>query len=136
MILASASPALRVRTREECRARQLCRTRDHGFVFRRNRAVRADSGAATWAAAQQGPFVAPAAPAALSAPEEFQASVYFPQPDTIRFALPKGAAGDQTFRMVVRPDVSMGGPGDYLHPNHGGYLAVGEAIDLAAVRPH
>jgi hypothetical protein len=31
---------------------------------------------------------------------------------------------------------SMGGPGDYLHPNHGGYLAMGEAIDLAAVLPH
>jgi lysophospholipase L1-like esterase len=28
---------------------------------------------------------------------------------------------------------SMGGPGDYLHPNHGGYLAMGEAIDLKAI---
>jgi lysophospholipase L1-like esterase len=30
---------------------------------------------------------------------------------------------------------SMGGPGDYLHPNHGGYLAMGEAIDLKALLP-
>jgi lysophospholipase L1-like esterase len=65
----------------------------------------AETWVATWTAAQQGAFGAPAAPAALSAPGEFQASVYFPQPDTIRFALPKGAASDQTFRMVMRPDI-------------------------------
>jgi hypothetical protein len=29
----------------------------------------------------------------------------------------------------------MGGPGVHLHPNHGGYLAVGQAVGLAAVMP-
>jgi hypothetical protein len=32
------------------------------------------------------------------------------------------------------PD-SMGGPGDYLHPNHGGCLAVAAATDLPALLP-
>jgi hypothetical protein len=35
----------------------------------------ADAWIASWGAAQQGAFAAPAAPAALSAPGEFQASV-------------------------------------------------------------
>jgi lysophospholipase L1-like esterase len=65
----------------------------------------AENWAATWTAAQQGAFAAPTAPAGLSAPGEFQGSVYFPQPDTIRFALPGGSANGQSFRMVLRPDV-------------------------------
>ena len=34
------------------------------------------------------------------------------------------------------PNTSVGGPGDYVHPNRAGYLAMGYAIDLASlVRP-
>ncbi len=28
------------------------------------------------------------------------------------------------------PDITAGGPGDKLHPNRPGYLAMGQAIDL------
>jgi lysophospholipase L1-like esterase len=60
---------------------------------------------ASWTAAQQGAFVAPSAPAALAAPGAFHSYTYYPQPDVIRFALPNGIASDQTFRMIVRPDL-------------------------------
>ena len=33
------------------------------------------------------------------------------------------------------PDSTTGGPGDKLHPNRAGYLAMGEAIDLDLFRP-
>lgn len=60
---------------------------------------------ASWTAAQQGAFVAPSAPAALAGPGAFHTYTYYPQPDVIRFALAKGIASDQTFRMIVRPDL-------------------------------
>lgn len=74
-------------------------------MFTTAEASAADNWAATWTAAQQGAFSGPTAPAGLSAPGEFQAGTYFPQPDAIRFALPGSAASDQTFRMIVRPDL-------------------------------
>ena len=33
------------------------------------------------------------------------------------------------------PDSTTGGPGDKLHPNRAGYLAMGASIDLGAVAP-
>ena len=67
----------------------------------------AETWVATWTAAQQGVFAAPK-PAALYAPGEFQANAYFPQPDVIRLALPGGVADNQTFRLIVRPDLWEG----------------------------
>jgi lysophospholipase L1-like esterase len=60
---------------------------------------------ATWTASQQGAFAAPASPATVIPDGDFQVEVFFPQPDTMRYALPGGAAADQSFRMVVRPDI-------------------------------
>ena len=60
---------------------------------------------ASWTTGQQGTYAAPDAPVAVIPAGMFQAAKYFPQPDVIRFALPKGAASDQTFRMIVRPDL-------------------------------
>ena len=60
--------------------------------------------AATWTASMQAPFAAHG-PAALMAPGSFQLDTYFPQPDTIRLALADNKAEDQTFRMMVRPDI-------------------------------
>ena len=34
---------------------------------------------------------------------------------------------------LFRPDSTMGGPGDGLHPNRAGYAAMAAAIDLAAL---
>ena len=33
------------------------------------------------------------------------------------------------------PESTTGGPGDKLHPNRSGYLAMGEAIDLDLFKP-
>jgi hypothetical protein len=33
-------------------------------------------------------------------------------------------------RAELRPNSSIGGPGDALHPNRAGYLAMGNAVDL------
>ena len=33
------------------------------------------------------------------------------------------------------PDSTTGGPGDKLHPNRTGYLAMGQAIDLNLFKP-
>jgi hypothetical protein len=33
------------------------------------------------------------------------------------------------------PPSTMGGPGDKLHPNRAGYLAMGNAVDLRALVP-
>lgn len=50
----------------------------------------------------------------------------------------RGAA-DQTFRLILRPDLwgsrvrTAGGPGDRLHPNRAGSQAMAAAIDLAAL---
>jgi hypothetical protein len=33
------------------------------------------------------------------------------------------------------PDSTTGGPGDKLHPNRAGYLAMGMAIDLELFKP-
>ena len=33
------------------------------------------------------------------------------------------------------PDSTIGGPGDKLHPNRTGYLAMGQAIDLDLFKP-
>jgi hypothetical protein len=60
--------------------------------------------AATWTASMQAPFAAHG-PAALAAPGSFQLDTYFPQPDTIRLALADNTARDQTFRMIMRPDI-------------------------------
>lgn len=60
---------------------------------------------ATWTASQQGAYAAPAGPATVIPDGDFQAEVFFPQPDTIRYALPAGAATDQSFRVIVRPDI-------------------------------
>jgi lysophospholipase L1-like esterase len=59
---------------------------------------------ATWTASMQAPFAAHG-PSALIAPGSFQLDTYFPQPDTIRLALANNKAEDQTFRMMVRPDI-------------------------------
>ena len=61
--------------------------------------------AATWTTAQQGAFVAPTEPATVVPVGDFRPEVFFPQPNFIRFALPEGKATDQTFRMMVRPDI-------------------------------
>lgn len=61
--------------------------------------------AATWTASQQGTFTAPAGPAEVVPVGDFRPEVFFPQPDFIRFALPDGIAQEQTFRMMVRPDI-------------------------------
>lgn len=61
--------------------------------------------AATWTASQQGAFVAPTGPATVVPVGDFRPEVFFPQPQFIRFALPDGVARDQTFRMMVRPDI-------------------------------
>ncbi|MEP7240977.1 MAG: GDSL-type esterase/lipase family protein [Devosia sp.] len=68
-------------------------------------ATAADGWVATWATAQQGAWATPAAPAGLTPPGEFQATIYFTQPDAVRYALPDSTATDQTFRMIVRPDL-------------------------------
>lgn len=68
-------------------------------------ALSADGWVASWGAAQQGPWATPAAATALSKPGDFQGTVYFTQPDAVRWALPESVAVDQTFRMVVRPDL-------------------------------
>ena len=60
--------------------------------------------AATWTAAQQGAFVEPGV-AAVEPVGDFRPEVFFPQPNAIRFALPGGKSTDQTFRMMVRPDI-------------------------------
>ena len=61
--------------------------------------------AASWTTGQQGAFVgADGLPVVIPA-GEFQAYKYFPQPDVIRFALLKGGANDQTFRMIVHPSL-------------------------------
>jgi hypothetical protein len=39
------------------------------------------------------------------APGEFQATEYFTQPDAVIDALPGSVAKDQSFRMVLRPDL-------------------------------
>ena len=33
------------------------------------------------------------------------------------------------------PDSTIGGPGDGLHPNRAGYLAMGDGVDLGLLRP-
>ncbi|SDC38931.1 GDSL-type esterase/lipase family protein [Belnapia rosea] len=38
-------------------------------------------------------------------------------------------------RAEMVPDSTIGGPGDRLHPNRAGYLAMGHAIDLSAILP-
>ena len=60
--------------------------------------------AATWTASQQGVFAEPA-PATVVPVGDFRPEVFFPQPNAIRFALPGGKSTDQTFRMMVRPDI-------------------------------
>ena len=40
------------------------------------------------------------------------------------------ATGEMQARFI--PESTTGGPGDKLHPNRAGYLAMGEAIDLGA----
>ena len=64
----------------------------------------ADSWVGSWGGAQQGPWVTPG-PSGLIAPGEFQATLYFTQPDAVRYALPDSVASDQTFRMEIRPDL-------------------------------
>jgi hypothetical protein len=38
-------------------------------------------------------------------------------------------------RAAFQPGSTIGGPGDRLHPNRAGYLAMGTAIDLALIMP-
>lgn len=38
-------------------------------------------------------------------------------------------------RVPFQPDSTAGGPGDRLHPNHAGYLAMGEAVDIRPFAP-
>ncbi|HWA18351.1 MAG TPA: GDSL-type esterase/lipase family protein [Devosia sp.] len=59
----------------------------------------------SWGAAQQGPWATPAAISTVIAPGEFQANEYFTQPDAVIEALPDSVAKDQSFRMVLRPDL-------------------------------
>lgn len=61
--------------------------------------------AATWTASQQGAFIAPGEMAVVAPVGDFRTEVFFPQPNSIRFALPEGTASDQSFRMIVRPDI-------------------------------
>ena len=44
---------------------------------------------------------------------------------------------DQTggLRAAFVPNSTIGGPGDRLHPNRAGYLAMGQAVDLAVLAP-
>jgi lysophospholipase L1-like esterase len=44
-------------------------------------------------------------------------------------------AGTGGLRAEMVPESTTGGPGDRLHPNRAGYLAMGTAIDLATVVP-
>jgi lysophospholipase L1-like esterase len=44
-------------------------------------------------------------------------------------------AGTGGLRAEMVPESTTGGPGDRLHPNRAGYLAMGMAIDLATVVP-
>jgi lysophospholipase L1-like esterase len=76
-------------------------------LFANGSASAADAWVATWTAAQQGAFAVPK-PAALYAPGDFQATAYFPQPDVIRQALPGGGTDNQTFRLILRPDLWEG----------------------------
>lgn len=68
-------------------------------------AMAADGWIASWGAAQQGAWATPADATGLSKPGDFQATIYATQPDAVRWALPDSQANDQTFRMVVRPDL-------------------------------
>jgi hypothetical protein len=38
-------------------------------------------------------------------------------------------------RAEFQPNSSIGGPGDALHPNRAGYLAMGNAVDLKMLVP-
>lgn len=38
-------------------------------------------------------------------------------------------------RVPFQPNSTVGGPGDRLHPNHAGYLAMGEAVDIRPFAP-
>jgi lysophospholipase L1-like esterase len=68
-------------------------------------AAASDNWVASWGAAQQGAWATPAAPAGLIPPGEFQGTIYYTQPDAVRYALPDSVAEDQSFRMIVRPDL-------------------------------
>jgi hypothetical protein len=43
--------------------------------------------------------------------------------------------GTGSLRAEFVPESTAGGPGDKLHPNRAGYLAMGLAIDLSLVMP-
>ena len=43
--------------------------------------------------------------------------------------------GTGGLRPEMVPDSTTGGPGDRLHPNRAGYLAMGTSVDLGAVAP-
>ena len=44
-----------------------------------------------------------------------------------------GATGE--VKAMYQPNSSVGGPGDKLHPNRAGYLAMGMAIELDLFTP-
>jgi hypothetical protein len=43
--------------------------------------------------------------------------------------------GTGGLRPEMVPDSTTGGPGDRLHPNRAGYVAMGSSVDLGAVAP-
>ncbi len=43
--------------------------------------------------------------------------------------------GTGGLRPEMVPDSTTGGPGDRLHPNRAGYLAMGTNVDLGAIAP-
>jgi hypothetical protein len=43
--------------------------------------------------------------------------------------------GADALRPVYVPNSTIGGPGDHLHPNRAGYLAIAGSIDLSLVVP-
>jgi lysophospholipase L1-like esterase len=53
----------------------------------------------------------------------------------VDFAAATTDAATGVLRPEMVPDTTIGGPGDGLHPNRVGYLAMGMAVDLQAVLP-